>query len=185
MIYNLRKKFIFISAASVLLVFLLIFLIICFVSASQLNGTMDMLTDVISSNGGVFPNFNEMENPPELSGPHEELFTPETRLSTRFFTVWMDNNNNIIRENVEQISSVSQAEAREYAVKAVKSGNERGWISDYRYKVYNTDYGKTVVFVNGEMNRGMKNRVLYSVFFVLSGSFIVSCCSLFLFQSGR
>ena len=132
MIYNLRKKFIFISAASVLLVFLLIFLIICFVSASQLNGTMDMLTDVISSNDGVFPNFNEMENPPELSGPHEELFTPETRLSTRFFTVWMDNNNNIIRENVEQISSVSQAEAREYAVKAVKSGNERGWISDYR-----------------------------------------------------
>ena len=29
------------------------------------------------------------------------------------------------------------------------------------------------MFVNGEMNRGMTNRVLYSVFFVLSGSFIV------------
>ena len=59
MIYNLRKKFIIISAVAVSVVFALIFGMIYIASTSQLNHTMDMLTNVISKNDGVFPDFNE------------------------------------------------------------------------------------------------------------------------------
>ena len=58
MIYNLRKKFIIISAVAVSVVFALIFGMIYIASTSQLNHTMDMLTNVISKNDGVFPDFN-------------------------------------------------------------------------------------------------------------------------------
>lgn len=174
MIYHLRKKFIIISAVSVSIVFVLIFGIIYIVSFSQLNHTMDMLTDVISKNNGEFPDFDKAELPSVPRDFHQEkFFTPETRFSTRFFTVWVDNENRFIRENTSQVSSVSNSEAREYATEALSRGTQRGWISLYRYKIVDTDYGKSIVFVNGEANRGMTNRVLYSVFFVMIGSFMI------------
>ena len=113
MIYSLRRKFIFISAASVLLVFSLIFTAICIVSVSQLNGTMDMLADMIASNDGTFPNVDEAESPPaQNSFLRSQFLTPETPFSTRFFTVWMDEENNVVRESVEQVSSVSRTQAQ-------------------------------------------------------------------------
>lgn len=173
MIYNLRRKFILVSAFSVSLVFLLIFGIIYIVSTSQLNATMDILTDVISKNGGVFPDFDKLERPSAPVGFHNETFlSPDTPFSTRFFTVWLDKDNQVLRENTEQ-TSIDSKEAREYAAKALGSGEERGWVSHYRYRVVDTDYGKSVVFVNGEMNEAVTNRLLYTVFLVLAGSFLV------------
>ena len=49
MIYNLRKKFIIISAVAVSVVFALIFGMIYIASTSQLNHTMDMLTKIQKS----------------------------------------------------------------------------------------------------------------------------------------
>ena len=74
MIYNLRKKFIIISAVAVSVVFALIFGMIYIASTSQLNHTMDMLTNVISKNDGVFPDFNELERPPAPVGFQQEKF---------------------------------------------------------------------------------------------------------------
>jgi hypothetical protein len=173
MIYNLRRKFILVSAFSVSLVFVLIFGIIYIISTSQLNATMDILTDVISKNGGVFPDFDKLERPSAPVGFHNETFlSPDTPFSTRFFTVWLDKDNQVLRENTEQ-TSIDSKEAREYAAKALGSGEERGWVSHYRYRVVDTDYGKSVVFVNGEMNEAVTNRLLYTVFLVLAGSFLV------------
>ena len=87
--------------------------------------------------------------------------------------MWVDDNGNILQENIEHISSVSEDEARAYAKRALNMGRERGWISAYRYKVSETEYGRLVVFVNGETNKAMTNRLLYTVFFVLAGSFIL------------
>ena len=173
MIYNLRRKFILVSAFSVSLVFVLIFGSIYIVSTSQLNATMDILTDVISKNGGVFPDFDKLERPSAPVGFHNETFlSPDTPFSKRFFTVWLDKDNQVLRENTEQ-TSIDSKEAREYAAKALGSGEERGWVSHYRYRVVDTDYGKSVVFVNGEMNEAVTNRLLYTVFLVLAGSFLV------------
>lgn len=174
MIYKLRKKFVMITAVSVGIVFALIFGGIYFISRSQLNHSLDMLADVIAMNDGVFPDLDRRENPVPPGGfPQNQFLTPETRFSTRFFTVWVDDNGNVLQENIEHISSVSEDEARDYAKRTLNMGRERGWISAYRYKVSETEYGRLVVFVNGEMNKTMTNRLLYTVFFVLAGSFIL------------
>ncbi len=82
MIYQLRKKFILISACAVGFVFALIFGTIYFMTAAQLDRTMDLLTDVISSNDGVFPDFSKTEKPPTptTSGtPRSVLSAPKRR----------------------------------------------------------------------------------------------------------
>ncbi len=183
MIYNLRKKFIIISAVSVSIVFTIIFGIIYFVSTSQLDRTMDMLTDAISDNDGKFPDFKDGKAPPSPGGFQQELpFTPDTQFSTRFFTVWTDENNNIVGTDTEQISSVTKEEAETYAAKALESNDTRGWTSNYRYKIYNTSGGKTVVFVNGEINRGTTLRLLYLVFIVMVCSFVIILLLIILFS---
>ena len=57
MIKELRRKFIFISGISIFLVFVGIFVLISAFSMAQMDRTMDTLTDAISSNDGVFPDF--------------------------------------------------------------------------------------------------------------------------------
>ena len=174
MIYSLRRKFVWITAVSVGLVFTLIFGVIYFVGQLQLNHSLDMLTDVIAVNDGSFPDFDKIQaadHPENLQ--QNQFLTPETQFSTRFFTVLADGENTIVRENIEHISSVSRSQARSYAKNVLEGGKERGWASDYRYKVAETEEGKLIVFVNGEANKTMTNRLFYSVFFVLAGSFLL------------
>ena len=175
MIYKLRKKFILISALSVAVVFAVIFGVVYFVNASRLNSTMDRLTDIISSNDGNFPTVNGSDNNiPRPGGFSADFpFTPDTPFSTRFFTVWLDENNIVIQANIEKISSVSETQAKEYAIEVINRSETRGWLSDFRYKICDTDYGHSIVFVNAEVNRSTANGLLYTVLFTMIGSFFI------------
>ncbi|MCD8035803.1 MAG: HAMP domain-containing histidine kinase [Clostridiales bacterium] len=161
MIYKLRRKFIQISTISIAIVFSAVFLIICMASIGQLNRTVDTLTDAIASNDGFFPEFNAANStPPENSSSYTEVITEETQYSTRFFTLWLDEKDHIVNLNMDSIFSISEEQAQEYAETALAEESERGWISEYRYKVFDTDKGKAIVFVNGAMNRMQNNRFL-------------------------
>ncbi len=152
-------------------------------TAAQLDRAMDLLTDVISSNGGAFPDFSKTEKPSAPAGlPGDGFFTPETAFSTRFFTVYVDNNNQIIRENTEKISSVNSEDARDYAETALERGDDRGWIFGYRYKITDTENGKTLVFVNGETNKSVTNGMLTIVLVVLIVSFLAILMLIILFS---
>ena len=171
MIYSLRKKFILASMASILIVLTCIFTVMFLVGNLQLNHAMDELTDAIASNDGIFPQLEEITHPlPTGPFPHMDVITEETPFSTRFFTVWFDSQNRVVNVNMDSVSSITQSEAQEYAETALEKGTQRGWVSDYRYKVFHTDAGKAVVFVNGAMNHMMANRFLAVSFLVLAGS---------------
>lgn len=173
MIYQLRKKFILISAAAVGAVFALIFGLIYGMTSAQLNRTMDLLTDAIAGNDGAFPAFSSEDMPPAPAGVESErFFNPEARFSTRFFTAYADNHQQITRVNTDKLSSVDAETAREYVEKALAKNDSRGWINGFRYLITDTESGKTVVFVNGETNKGMTSGLQYTVLFVLLGSFL-------------
>ena len=55
----------------------------------------------------------------------------------------------------------------------MERGNERGWVSDYRYKTVSTEHGNLIVFVNGSMNREVMRQFLMIALPVLVGSGIV------------
>lgn len=58
MIGSLRKKFISISIVSILVVFSGIFFFLLIFTRMQTNRSLDLLTDTISSNDGIFPRFD-------------------------------------------------------------------------------------------------------------------------------
>lgn len=171
MIYSLRKKFIIVSAFSTIIVFLVIFVIMFIINNIQLDHTMDTLTDAIASNNGVFPEFET----PLSSGSLGDMgiITEETQFSTRFFTVWLNRDDQIVRVNIDSVFSISEGKAQEYVEAVLKRGTERGWVEDYRYKISDTENGTMVVFVNGNMNRIQSNRFLLNSLLILNGGGIV------------
>ena len=164
MIGSLRRKFIRISAISIFLVFAGIFLLLFISAKVPMNRLMDELTDTIVANGGSFPEFD----PSEQHLP--EFINAETQYSTRFFTVWLYDAQQITRINMDSVSANSESEVEEYTQRALDKGRERGWIAEYRYKIAETEDGTSVVFVNGAMTQMTTNRVLFTAFFVLLGS---------------
>ena len=144
MIKRLQKRFIAISASVICAVFALIFIIAYTVNASSVNRTLDGLTDMLSENDGRFPEISE-NSPPRNPFPgganSPDFFNKETPFSTRFFTVWFNDDDEVVATNMMSISSVTEEEAEEYAKDVVKHGEERGWKGDYRYKIYDTKAG--------------------------------------------
>ena len=142
MIVSLQRKFILISAISIFVVFSGIFLVLVFFSNRQLDRTMDTLADAISFNDGVFPEFDPAQ--PSQPFPYDNIITEETRFSTRFFTVWVDEAGHITRINIDSVSSISEEQVEDFAQTALSEGTRRGWVSDYRYRVVETDTGSTL-----------------------------------------
>ncbi len=157
MIYKLQRRFVLICTASVLSVILLVFSVILIWNISSMNRNMDILADRVSDGGGRFPgSFSEDFKPdkfPPRNEPDSNFITPETPFSTRHFTVLFDASGKAVRTFTESIYAITDEQAVEYAQNVLKSEKERGWISNYRYKVFSTEFGTGVVFVDGSMNR--------------------------------
>ncbi len=148
MIYTLRRKFIRICILSFIAVFLVVILLIGITTVMQTNRTLDRHADMISQNDGRFPDFNEIRPDGDKPMPPDG-FNRESPFTTRYFTVRFDEKSGVAHVNTQQIASVTEQEAQDYAEKAIQNGSERGWIGDYRYKLYDTENGTSIVFVSG------------------------------------
>ena len=170
MIYRLQRKFIFISAVSVLSVIALVFVMIFVLNVSSMNKNLDLLADTVSEGGGRFPD-RFHETPPPQKGERDEhaFITPETPFATRHFTVLFDGDGNVVRTNTDAIYSITNEVAVEYADKVINSEFERGWLDNYRYKVFDTDLGSGVVFIDGSMSRSSLAESTTIAGFVLFG----------------
>ena len=173
MIYRLQKRFILICTVSVLTVIALVFGVILVLNISSMNRNMDMLADRVSEGGGRFPG-SMQEKPPhdKMPPPNDqgfEFITPETPFATRHFTVFFDKQGEVAKTNTESIYSITEKTAIEYAESVLDGKDARGWIDNYRYKVFATDMGTGVVFVDGSMSRSSLMQSMTIAGFVLLG----------------
>ena len=172
MIYKLRRKFIKICILSFIAVFIVLFLSILLVTTVQTNRSLDMLADVVSSNNGTFPQWNEFNDAPNPP-PMPNGLNMESPFTTRFFTVRFDSDGNVLSADIQSIASVSRDEAIAYAEKALERPNQRGWVGDFRYKRYDTASGKAVVFINGLSSRQSSRQFMLAASLVFAASSIV------------
>lgn len=73
----------------------------------------------------------------------------------RHFTVFFDTKGNVKNTFTDSIYAITETEEVEYAEKVMKNGDVRGWIANYRYKIFSSHFGEGVVFVDGSMNRSV------------------------------
>ena len=179
MIYRLQKRFILICTVSVLTVIALVFGVILVLNISSMNRNMDMLADRVSEGGGRFPGAMEEKPHPDKIPPRNEqnfeFITPETPFSTRHFTVFFDKQGEVARTNTESIYSITEEVAVEYAESVLDNEDTRGWIDNYRYKVFSMEMGKGVVFVDGSMSR---SSLMQSM--TIAGLVLLGCAALVL-----
>lgn len=179
MIYKLQKKFILICTVSVLAVITLVFGITLVLNISSLNKNMDMLTDKVAGGGGLFPEASEPKSHHGKTPPPQkqtfDFITPETPFSTRHFTIFFDANGSVTKANTTSIYSISDEMAIEYAKNVLNSERERGWISNYRYKIFPTTEGTGIVFVDGSMSR---SSLMQSM--TIAGLVLFACAALVL-----
>ena len=157
MIYRLQKRFILISTVALLSVISLVLGVIIILNISSMNRNMDVLADRVSEGGGRFPGSFDEAPFPDIKPPRNEqsfdFITPETPFATRHFTVFFNKSGEVARTNTESIYSITEEVAIEYAKGAIDGNSPRGWISSYRYKIFSTEMGYGVVFVDGSMSR--------------------------------
>ncbi len=179
MIYRLQKRFILICTVSVLTVIALVFGVILVLNISSMNRNMDMLADRVSEGGGRFPGSMQEKPPHDKIPPRNEqdfeFITPETPFSTRHFTVFFDKQGEVARTNTESIYSITEEVAVEYAESVLDDEDTRGWIDNYRYKVFSTEMGKGIVFVDGSMSR---SSLMQSM--TIAGLVLLGCAALVL-----
>ena len=179
MIYRLQRKFILICTASVLTVVFLVFGVILALNISSMNRNIDILADRVSEGGGRFPkNFTESFKPhkrPVKAEGDFDFITPETPFATRHFTVLFDNEGNVTQTNTEAIYSITDDTAVEYAKKVIKNSDERGWLSNYRYKIFSLESGTGVVFIDGSMSRSAFTQSI-----MIAGVVLLVCATLVL-----
>ncbi|MGM9636852.1 MAG: sensor histidine kinase [Eubacteriales bacterium] len=182
MIYNLRKKFIRISVLSLLAVFLLMGLATYFVCMKQLSNEMDALTDTISANNGRFPDWDPKRDEFPNAPGNSRFINRESQFTTRFFTVRQIAGQSAFTVNIKSTASVTEEDAIRYAQQALAGEKTRGWISNFRYKVNQTDDGISVVFVDGSVARSTSNMLMLTVFAILIGSASVILLLIVLFS---
>ena len=179
MIYRLQKKFILICTVSVLTVIALVFGVILALNISSMNRNMDMLADRVSEGGGRFPGYMQekpqLDKMPPRSEQDFEFITPETPFSTRHFTVFFNEDGKVLQTFMESIFSIPEGKAIEYAEYAASEGVERGWIYNYRYRVFSTEKGYGVVLVDGSMSR---SSLMQSM--TIAGLVLLGCAALVL-----
>ncbi len=179
MIYKLRRRFILICTASVFLVLALVFGVIAALNISSLNKNMDALADRVSEGGGRFPGSFEdghhHDKIPPRNEQNSDFITPETPFSTRHFTVLFDTSGKVSKTFTESIYSITEEQAIEYAKQVLDKEDERGWVSNYRHKVYHTEFGLGVVFVDGSMNRSamMQSMAIAGVVLFACGALVL------------
>lgn len=178
MIYRLQRRFIFISAVSIFSVIVIVFATILLFNISSTNKNMDTLADSVSAGGGRFPSTGGSGHKPGGMPPKEQQFdfiTPETPFSTRHFTVFFDSSGNVVKAHTDSIYAIDEAQAIEYAKKAMEGGAERGWLSLYRYKIFSAESGTGVVFIDGSANRAMLTQSM-----TIAGIVLLGCAGLVL-----
>lgn len=167
MIHRLRRKFVWISAGSLFLVFALIFLLLCAWNRASVARSLDTLTDAVSAGGGSFPREEETPPPKKHTDPLLRL-DGEAPFSTRYFTVFYLADGALSRVDTTSIHTVTEEDAVTYASEARARGADRGWTERYRYKIYQTaEGGSAVSFVDGGMQRQQARSFLLGALAVL------------------
>ena len=130
MFKNLKRKIIFVSASAIFIFLLVVVFTINFINYRTVIKEADTLLEVLSSNKGKFPNDKE---PPNIKEPNH--MSPETPYESRYFSVIVDSNNEIISYDITQIASINYNKVTEYTNIALSSNKLPNFINNFIYNL--------------------------------------------------
>lgn len=141
MIQKLRLKLIMASIFSLFLVLIVIEGIIGIMNYGKIIKDADRVLNILSENSGRFP-----EQFP--SGSDYSRLSPEIPFESRFFSVLVDYEGNVILTDTGKIAAINETDAITYAQVVLEKQRERGFIDNYRYLIYQSETGERIIFLD-------------------------------------
>ncbi len=167
MIKKLQKKFIIISMLSIILVTGSIFGIIIIENYTRTNKEVDGILNLIAENDGKIPEYKPRND--ELA----DIITQETQFSTRYFTIKVNNQQEIIETNMKHIASVGQEQAEQILKEVLEKNEETGYYNNYRYKIMSNENGKTMIFLDCTIQLNNLKKLISQSIIIITISLII------------
>ena len=179
MIKKLRRKLITACMLSLTIVLTVILGGVNLMSYHKVVADADAVLALLDANGGVFPKPHG-EKPagtaPPDSGPGEKVpfgqwaMSPETPYESRFFSVLLGEDGQVLQTDTGQIAAVDEEEAVIYAQNVSASGQSAGFWGDYRYLLCEDELGSRIIFLDcGRSLSTFRTTLLTSIAFALVG----------------
>lgn len=196
MIKRLRRKLIAACMISLAIVLIVILGGVNLMSYQKMVADADTVLALLGSNEGEFPKLhNGPENPPDTEPPVDrgtgkrgllgaKGLSPETPYESRFFSVVLNEDGQVIQTDTGQIAAVDDASAALYAQSVIGAGHTTGFMDDYRYLVLTEEGNIRVIFLDcGRSLSSFRTTLLASVALSLLG--LLSVLVLLLILSHR
>lgn len=151
MIKKLRVKLIVASMLSLLFVLVTIVGTMGILNYRKILSDADSVLAILAENDGKFPeSFAPSKDPKEQGEPRREepQMSPELPYESRYFSVLLNEEGNVILTDTGKIAMIDTETAIEYAKQVWESGKEKGNIGNYRYCVNTKEDGTRVIFLD-------------------------------------
>ncbi len=142
MIQKLRIKFVVLSMTLLFVLLSALTLIAGLMNYRSVVADSDAVIEILADNRGTFPGGEKFD---DLRRDHP--FSKELPYETRYFTVRMDSEGNVVYADTGKIAAVDTEEAISYA-KQVWDEETIGFIDDYRYAVRRDMAGSLIIFLD-------------------------------------
>lgn len=183
MIKKLRAKLILACMFSLAVVLLVILGGVNLMSYQKVVSDADTVLSLLAANNGTFPkprvpqeekdegSFAPLGVPGGKPGLFDQrIMSPETPYESRFFSVLLGEDGQVLETNTLQIAAVDAEQAADYAQKAAASGRTSGFLDDFRFLVQNESGGVRLIFLDcGRSLSSFRTTLLASVSLAVLG----------------
>ena len=181
MIKKLRRKLIAACMISLAVVLTVILGGVNVMSYYKVVSDADAILSLLDANGGAFPRTHggqteQPDLPPDSApGGKNDPFgqrgmSPETPYESRFFSVRLGADSQVLQIDTGQIAAIDEAEAVVYAQNVSASGRSSGFWGDYRYLLCEDEPGSLIIFLDcGRSLSAFRMTLLASVLLALFG----------------
>ena len=180
MVKKLRRNFILITMISTALVLLLIIGSINIANYMNMIQTVNMRLSVLSENEGRFPsNMPKDKAIRKNPGPGAPKLPSEAPFDTRYFTVSLSSDGNILTVNTDKIAAVSEEDAKAYVHELYTQNKSGGFYGNYKYTSLSTtgpSGTETILYIFLDCQRELSsfhNFLVFSIVFSLLGLLLV------------
>lgn len=140
MIRKLRIRFIVITMGALILVLLTIMSLINIFNYYSVISEAEQILSILEANDGTFPkkgntdDLPQKSTAPQPSGPDNKRFSPELPYESRYFSVVLSSDGNVVSVDTGKIAAIDTDTAIEFAEKVFNSNRENGFLGNYRFK---------------------------------------------------
>lgn len=180
MIGRLRRKLIVACMVSLTIVLAVILGGVNLMSYHKVVSDADAVLALLDANGGAFPKNHGGQPtgaiPPDSAPPAKKAhfgqrgMSPETPYESRFFSVLVGEDGQVLQTDTGQIAAVDEEEAAVYAQNVLRSGGGSGFLGHYRYLQCENEQGNLIIFLDcGRSLSAFRMTLLTSVLLALLG----------------